>query len=130
MFEKASRLKLRYPSTKGNLTVEDLWDLPLTSAKGPSLDELAIALNKKVKETAEESFVIKKSTANTRLALMFDIVKHIIEVKMDEADAAKKRVAKKQQKDKLLGILAKKEDEELLSKNPDEIRKMLDELSD
>ena len=130
MFEKASRMKVRFVTSKGNLTVEDLWDLPLTSPKGPSLDELAIALNRKIKETSEESFVVKKTTANTRLNLMFDIVKHVIETKMEEAEAAQKRAIKKQQKEKLMGILEEKEDAALRSKDPAELRKMLDELAE
>ena len=35
MFEQATRLKLRFSvGTRVNLTVENLWDLPLTNIKG------------------------------------------------------------------------------------------------
>ena len=44
LFEIASRKKLRIPTTKGDLTVEQLWDLPLKST-GLSLDKIAIDLN-------------------------------------------------------------------------------------
>ena len=44
IFEKASRLQLRFASTKGSLSVEDLWGLSLES-----LDTLAKAVNKQIK---------------------------------------------------------------------------------
>ena len=52
LFEIASRNKLRVPTTKGDLTVEQLWDLPLKSANGLSLDSIAIALNKQLESKA------------------------------------------------------------------------------
>ena len=41
MFEQAARLKLRFETSRGLLSVEDLWDLPLTSARGASLERHA-----------------------------------------------------------------------------------------
>ena len=51
MFEKASRAKIRFETSKGSLTVEDLWDLPLTSNTGKAdLDDIARGLHSQLKE--------------------------------------------------------------------------------
>lgn len=63
-FEKATRLRLRFETSRGNLNVEDLWRLPLAE-----LDKLAIALNKQLKESSEESFIKAKSKDNKLLEL-------------------------------------------------------------
>ena len=68
-FEKATRLRLRFETSRGNLNVEDLWRLPLAE-----LDKLAIALNKQLKESSEESFIKAKSKDNKLLELPFAIV--------------------------------------------------------
>ena len=60
MFERASKLKLRFNTEKGMVTTEDLWDLPLLQRNAVDLDSLAKNLNKAVKESGEESFVLKK----------------------------------------------------------------------
>ena len=49
IFEQATRLKLRFAvGTRVNLTVENLWDLPLTNVKGEDLDHIAIELQEKL----------------------------------------------------------------------------------
>ena len=90
MFEQATRLKLRFAvGTRVNLTVENLWDLPLTNVKGEDLDHIAIELQEKL-STNEKSFVIQQSkTKETQVnQLKFDIVKHIIDVRLEEQKVA------------------------------------------
>ena len=129
MFEKASRIKLRFVTTKGGVTVEDLWDLPLISRKGNfSLDDLAKRLNKEVKENGEESFVVRRNTANTLLDLKFEIVKHIIKVRLDELEQKENAAAQRVKKQRILEIIAGKEDEELAGKSVDDLRKMVEDL--
>lgn len=128
MFEKASRLKLRFNTERGLVTVEDLWDLPLTSRNGVSLDILAKSLNKQVKESEEESFVVEKNEKNRVLDLKFEIVKHIIKVKLEEREVEKKKADNKAKKEVILNIMAKKQNEELENKSIDELSKLLDQL--
>lgn len=123
MFVKASRLKLRFSTSKGLISVEDLWDLPLTA-----LDTIAKNLNKEVKESAEESFIKMKTSASTLATLRFEIVKYIIEVKLNEAEAAQKRAENKERKAQILALIAEKQNKELSEKSIADLMKELEGL--
>lgn len=128
LFEQASRLKLRYGTARGNIAVEDLWDLPLTSTTGFDLDTLAKALNRAIKQSEEESFVVTKNAIDALLELRFDLVKHVIEIKLDEAKQQKNAVTTRLQKEKILNIIANKEDEKLKGESLTKLKKMVEEL--
>lgn len=129
MFEKASRMKIRFESPKGNLSVEDLWGLPLlASNNGACLDNIARDLSKKLKESETESFVVKASKPDAVLQLKFEIVKHVIEVRLTENEVAEKAQENHLKKQKLLSILAQKEDEELLGASKEQLRAMVEAL--
>ena len=120
LFETASRQKLRFTTAKGLLPTEDLWDLPLLT----TLNELAKSLSKQVKEAGEESFIEGKSSANEKLETMFEIVKHIIKVKLAERETlkvAKKNATKKAQLDELIH---NKKNAELASLSIEDLEKM------
>ncbi len=127
IFEKATRLKLRFPTTKGLISVEDVWDLPLTSQQKVSLDSLARDTNRELRETQEESFV-KPTPANDKLQLRMDILKHVIKVRMDENQAKQDALAKEQKKAKLKELIQRKKDEALDSLSLDELEKQLADL--
>lgn len=128
MFEKATRLKLRYESTRGALSTEDLWDLPLTSTNGPSLDNLAQGLSKQLKETTTESFVVKTTVADSTLQLKFDVVKHIIDVRLAERDKAALAKETKEKKERILSIISRKQDETLENTSLEDLQKMVASL--
>lgn len=127
MFEKASKQKLRFESNRGMLTVEDLWDLPLKHRSGLDLDTLAKGLNRQIKEQEEESFVVKASSTSTTLKTKFDIVKHIIDVRLAEKEKAEEAAAKKAKKDKIMEVIARKEDQSLENLSVEELKSMLDD---
>ena len=124
IFEFASRNKVRFPF-KGMISVEDLWDLSLTN-----LDSIYKTLNKQVKQSEEESLLSTKASVDTELEVQIAIVKHIVSVKLAEKEAAEKVSAKKAQKQKIMSIIATKQDEALQNSSIDDLKKMLDELGD
>ena len=123
LFETAFKQKLRFQSVKGLLTTEDLWDLPLTT-----LNELAKSLSKQVKEAGEESFIEVKSSANEKLETMFEIVKHIIKVKLAERETLKVAKENATKKAQILELIHQKKNESLASMPVEELEKMLADL--
>ena len=129
IFEKASQMKLRFKTTLGQITTEDLWDLPLTSkSRNPSLDGLYKQISKDAKADVEESYVLKSSTTNEVAKLQLNILTHIMDIKMAEAEEAKARVAKEAKRQQILGLIADKENQELAGASKDDLLKMLTEL--
>jgi hypothetical protein len=111
IFEKATQEKFRYPSTKGLLTTEQLWELPLTAKSGFSLDDVAKAVNAELKAIATESFVATETNpAKATLETKLEVVKHVIAIRLAEDQAAKAAAAKKLEKEKLLAVLGRKQD--------------------
>lgn len=130
VFEKASRQKLRFASARGDLTVEDLWDLPLTSRNGFDLNVVAQKANAEVKASGEESFVGESTPASATAVLKLDVVKSVIATKIAERDAEVARKDKRQKRERLLELLANKEDAALQELTPDQIREQLAALDD
>lgn len=121
VFEVATRNKFRFPY-KGMISTEDLWDLSLTA-----LDSIYKELNKQAKRSQEESLLKTKSKEDETVAIQIEIVKHIVSVKQNEA--ANKAAAKerKERNQRIMEIIADKQDEALKGKSVEELQKMLEE---
>lgn len=123
IFEQAVRQKLRFDTAKGSLSVEDLWDLPLSSATGKAnLDDIAIGLHKQLRSASEVvSFVDTQATTDPTIQLRFDVVKHVIETrKLENAKAANER-QRAETKQRLLAALAKKREDAIDAKSEEEL---------
>lgn len=123
IFEMASREKFRY-TFRGIISTEDLWDL--TPAQ---LDVIYKDLNKEVKKSQEESLLSKPTSEDSVLAAKIEIVKHIFNVKMEEAAKRQTEMVNAEKKRRIMDILAKKQDDSLQNMSEDELRKMLEELN-
>jgi hypothetical protein len=130
MFEKATRMKLRFASPLGGLTVEDLWDLPLTSARTnqANLNNIAKDVSRQLKAEGEEDFVNPKGSADEVLQLKLDILKHVIQVRQAENEAARAAAERKDKKAKLLELIARKQDAQLEGKPLEELQAMVADL--
>ena len=122
IFEAASKNKYRYPY-KGMITTEDLWDL--TQAQ---LDVIYKALNKGVSEAQVSSLMCKVTEVDAELLNKIEIVKYIFNAKEAEAESRKNDAAKHAKKQRILDILAQKQEDALHNMSEDELKKMLDEL--
>jgi hypothetical protein len=132
IFELAARQKLRFPSIVGQLVTEQLWDLPLTTTRAdrPSLDSIAREVFSELKNMQEVSFVDSKpDPRRDTLQLQLTIIKHIISIKKAERDAEKVKTVNAAQRQKIMGILADKDDEVLKSKTKEELLAELSKIS-
>ena len=113
-FMQATRTKLRFNSTRGLLSVEDLWDLPLTSTKNqPNLDSIAVDLYTRMQTQPTVSFVNSSPTTSPTDELALDIVKYIISVRMEENKLKLASAQAAQKKQQLLSIMERKQNEQL-----------------
>jgi len=126
LFLQATREKFRFESPKGDLSVEQLWDLPLTSRTGFDLDTVAKTVNADLKASNEESFVnVNNNPAVSRLQAKLEVVKAIIEGKLAQAEATKKRAEKAAERQRLMEVLHSKKDQELQGLSVEEIERRL-----
>lgn len=123
IFEKAMRQKLRFSTAKGELSVEDLWDLKLKD-----LDLAGRAIKKQLKDEEEESLISKPSKLKSELTLKLEIVKSIIAYKQEEEQKAKTRAANKAQAEFLQELLHKKKMNVLENMTAEEIEVQLASL--
>ena len=122
MFEVATRTKMRFPF-KGMISVEDLWDLSVQN-----LDKVFKVLNSQRKEAQEESLLNVKSSEDEVLDTQIAIVKYIVGVKLEEQAARAKAAENREKKQKIMALMAKKDDEAMENMSKEELQKLLDEL--
>jgi hypothetical protein len=130
IFEYATRNKLRFASIRGELSVEQLWDVPLRSRDDFNLNAIAKGVSKVLKETEENFVETTKTVESTRREAAMEIVKFVIDTKLAEETAVKTRAANKQEKEKLLAILADKQAGKLSELSEKELQRRIAALED
>lgn len=124
--------KWRFPSQRGPLTIEDLFDLPLTKNNGLNLDAVAIEINNQLQEKqGSTSFVestVEKTAEITKLETMLEIVKLIIKQRQDEKTSKLHAAALESRRKELQFLIDQKQRENLASLPLEELQQQLAEL--
>ena len=122
IFEVAVRTKMRFPF-KGISSVEDLWDCSVRD-----LDSIYKTLNSELKKVNEESLLDVKTKQDVELDTKIEIIKYIVKVKQEAENMRLKAKEQKEKKQKIMEILATKQESNLQNMSEDELKKMLSEL--
>jgi hypothetical protein len=119
-FLEAARLKLRFDTKVGMLSQEQLFDIDLDE-----LDALVVDLEDEWEESGGRSYLRKNSKKDKALKLMFKVALEILEYRVELRDAATEAKGTKEHNEKIMAIIADKEDEALKGMSPDELKKLL-----
>lgn len=127
MFEMASKYKFRYP-WKGMITTEDLWDLNVKQ-----LDAVYQALSKEMNALQDGDSLLSTTYADVfnkkqDLTTKIEIVKYIFNCKQQAAELNRMAAERSAKKQRIIDILAQKQENALQNMSEDELKKMLDEL--
>lgn len=134
MFAQASRLGIRFSSAQGNLSVEDLWKLPIAHANGnkASLEAIGLALKDQIEAqkgggSMFGTTTLTKAQARERKVtqLKFDIVKFVGETLVKEAEQRAKAAETRAANQRIMELIGQKQDKELEGKSIDELRGLL-----
>ena len=134
MYKKASRLKLRFESSRGPLTAEMLWDLKITELK-TMVKAQAEKLQKLERPGDDLSFLEEIITSNETKEieiekLRFDILQDVFITRKDEAKDAAADVKKKEELSHLREILRDKKEEELKKLSAEELEERIKKLEE
>ena len=121
-FKTASKLGLRFATTKGNLSTEQLWSLTQTDLTA------AIKNAKKLIKKSEDddlNFLDQDVEVSSEDQLRFDILKDVYLTKKAENEAARTARDAKEHNQKILQLIEAKKEEGLQSKSIEELEALL-----
>lgn len=123
LFKLATKEKYRFNTSKGRLSVEDLWDLSLEE-----LDGLYKELRKEQEKDSGESLLSNTSLTRKQKALnnSIEIIKVIVSDKLEAKERAAKAAERRAQNQRILEIMADKQDAALKEKSLEELQAMLE----
>jgi phosphoribosylaminoimidazole carboxylase (NCAIR synthetase) len=128
MWIEALSKKIRF-EYKGKISIEDLFDLRLNE-----LDEIYKDLKKEqneYKQYSTESLLDsdgENDEAYDELQLKIDVVTAVFNHIKKQQEELQKKIALQNQRDKILGLIADKQDEELSNKSISELKEILNNL--
>jgi len=122
-FLQATRIKLRYATPKGNLSTEQLWDLSQADLI-TSIKEVKKTLSTSTNDD-ELSFLNENNTPDVENTLRFNVLKEVFLTKKAEIDERKLASETKKHNERILELIASKQDEALANKSIEELTALL-----
>lgn len=122
LFEMATRSKLRFSSTKGELSVEDLWDL-----SDKDLDVVYKNLKDQEVKSSEES-LLDDANVDPKLTAAIGIVKYIFTTKRNERLEAKELIDKKRNQQLYIDALSRRKLKDIDNMSVEELEAKIAEL--
>lgn len=119
IFERGLRKKLRF-NFKGSINIETLYDLSVNN-----LDAIYKELMQQKRNTVEDTLLSVSKEKDETLELQLEIVKHIVQVKLEEQRRKEEEMEVKAQKQLIRGIIKEKENENLKNMPISELKRML-----
>jgi hypothetical protein len=122
MYKQANKLALRIPTVKGHLSIEQIFTLK-RSEIAQSIKNLKKVMGKT--EDSDLDFLEEGKTVNVIAELSFNILKDIYLTLNDEAKTARDAQEKKEHNQKILNLIAEKQEEGLKGKTIEELEALL-----
>lgn len=123
LFAKVTQKGLTFKTVKGTVSVQDLWQMPLTSKNGFDLDTVSREVLRKVRETQEDSLVSQVKT-DTDEGLRLDVLKYIIEFKQGEIQRKEEAKVAESHNSRIDELIQRKKEEQLASMSIEELEKL------
>lgn len=118
IYKQANRLGLRFNTNRGVLATEQLFQLSLAD-----LDTLAVSLE--VSQAGKKSFIRETSQDDEIAKLKFDVALDVLNTIMKEQKDAREMLQNKRKNEKILALIAEKQEGALKEKTIEELEAML-----
>lgn len=123
IYKQATKSNLRFESSKGLRSTEELWDLSLQE-----LDSIYKSLNSQRKQNEEESLLAVKSSSSMDLDLKIEVVKDIVATKIAESKAKVDAASRAAHKQKVLEAIDRKKDSQLADMSLEDLMALANSL--
>lgn len=121
LFKEALVQKLRFKTIRGNISTEELWDIPLISKNGFSLNDIAKDIYLELKQEVEIDFVGGTTSENSEGNLKLEILKEIIKDKKEAIERKEQEASAKTHNQFIDALIAEKKNESLKSMSIEEL---------
>jgi hypothetical protein len=128
MYKQASRIQLRFQTTAGSLSAEQLWSLNMTQLSNAIKNVRQIL--KKSSNDDDLQFLDENNKPDVENQLRFEILKDVYLTKQSENKEAQLKLDRKKEKEKILRLLSEKQEASLANKSEAELLDMLKGLED